>query len=104
MDSNRRYPVEDNFMWDAPSITRNSPSPPKPALAPGTDGSNPSPSSGESSANPLGAGPVMVQRYRVRWWQSPAPSSARRQIVSRCVPVIRSVLRIELPSTKQLMI
>jgi hypothetical protein len=32
----------------------------------------------------------------------PAPTSAsRRQIVSRCVPVIRSVLRIELPSTKQ---
>jgi hypothetical protein len=28
----------------------------------------------------------------------------QRQIVSRCVLVIRSVLRIELPSTKQLMI
>jgi hypothetical protein len=35
----------------------------------------------------------------------PSPiSTNKRQIVSRCVPVIRSVLRIELPSTKQLMI
>ena len=35
----------------------------------------------------------------------PSPTStSKRQIVSLCVPVIRSVLRIELPSTKQLMI
>ena len=30
----------------------------KPALSRGTEGSNPSPSNGESSANPVGAGPV----------------------------------------------
>src|SRR6266481_4898583 len=35
----------------------------------------------------------------------PLPTSTnKRQIVSRCVPLIRSVLRIEEPSTKQLMI
>jgi hypothetical protein len=35
----------------------------------------------------------------------PSPiSTSKRQIVSRCVPVIRSVERIEFPSTKQLML
>jgi hypothetical protein len=54
-------PRENNFLWDAPvSITRNSLSPPKTgSFAPGTDGSNPSPSSGESTANlTSGSGPI----------------------------------------------
>jgi hypothetical protein len=46
-------PRENNFLWDAPvSITRNSLSPPKTgSFAPGTDGSNPSPSSSELGPN-----------------------------------------------------
>jgi hypothetical protein len=52
MDSNHRYRIRDNPFFAAPVRSRNSLSATKiGSFVPGTDGSNPSPSSGESTAN-----------------------------------------------------
>jgi hypothetical protein len=52
MDSNHRYRIRNNPFWLPPFGPRNSPSTTKTgSYVPGTDGSNPSPFSGESGAN-----------------------------------------------------
>jgi hypothetical protein len=53
MDSNHRYRIRNNPFWLPPVRSRNSPSATKTgSFLPGTDGSNPSPSSGESVSRP----------------------------------------------------
>jgi hypothetical protein len=52
MDSNHRYRMRNNPFWLPPFGPRNSPSATKTgSFVPGTDGSNPSPSTSESCAN-----------------------------------------------------
>ena len=64
MDSNHRYRIRNNPFWLAPVRSRNSPSATKTgSFVPGTDGSNPSPSSSESDANRFsGAHPLIAIR------------------------------------------
>ena len=80
MDSNHRYRIRNN-PFGYPVRSRNSPSATKTgSFVPGTDGSNPSPSSGESSAN------LTLGRFR-------GAVSSQDSVYRVCERVFESMLR-----------